>query len=307
MQVLLADLAEIDLCLLPTKIDVDIKLGTEDEAGIVPIPSNVKSSWRLTLTDIETEKDSEMMSFSLATWLLMQVSLLLEDKFKEQIESSFKKGLMDKVFIGQRYKKMYLESINEQDFKSVERKTKPNIKNDISFHPVIHHQMKWHGGPGPGYSKESSKEALENRYKRSFPLIQYTIKHLSKDPSFKRTVTLLRKDGWLDWHILLAVALTAVNCRARNELGPNAPSVKYQTRFLELMNQPETDDAESIPIVEFSEKRLRFQLYSSMLSTLKSLGFEIHQQTPDFNAISIFLGKRYNYWTDDIDHPNYGF
>jgi len=307
LQVLLADLAEIDLCLLPTKIDVDIELGTEDEAGIVPIPSNVKSSWRLTLTDIKTEKGSEMMVFSLATWLLMQVSLLLEDKFQEQIESSFKKGLMNKVFIGQRYKKMYLESINEQDFKSVERKIKPNIKNDISFHPVIHHQMKWHGGPGPGYSKKSSKEVIENRYKNSIPVIQYTIKHLYKDPSFKRTVTLLRKDGWLDWHILTAVALAAVNYRARNELGPNAPSVKYKTRFLELMNQPETDDAEFIPIVEFSKKRLRFQLYASMLSTLKSLGFEIHQQTPDLNAISIFLGKRYNYWTDDIDHPNYGF
>jgi len=307
LQILLADLADVDLYLIPTTIDVKIKLGTDDDVGIVAIPSNVKSSWRLTLTDTETEKASEMMSFSLATWLLMQVSLLSEDKFKKQIESSFKSGLMDKVFFGQRYKKLYRELINKEDFKSVERKTKPNFKKDISFYPVIHHQMKWHGGPGPGYSKESSKEAIKNRYERSILPIKYTIKHLSKDPNFKNTVLLLRKEGWLDWHILLAVALAAVNYRARNELGPNAPSEKYQTRFFELMNQPENEDSEPIPIVEFSKKRLHFQLHSSMLSTLKSLGFEIHQQTPDFNAISIFLGKRYNYWTDDIDHPNYGF
>ena len=107
--------------------------------------------------------------------------------------------------------------------------------------------------------------------------------------------------------ILLAVALATVNYRVRYELGPSASPEKYQDRFFELMNTPEKEDSEPIPFIEFSKKNLHIQLHNSMLSTLKSLDFEIHQPTPDFNAISVFLGNRYNYWTDDIDHSDYGF
>jgi hypothetical protein len=308
LQVLLADFADTDLCLLPTKIDGEIKLGTEDDVGIVVIPSNEKSRWRLTLAENDTKKSLEMLSFSFATWLLMQASLLPENKFKEHIETLFKKGLMDKVFFAQRYKSLYQELVNKKDFNSGKRRTIPHFINNIPFHPIfIHNQMNWHGTLGPGYSKESSKEAIKNRYERSILPIKYTIARFSKNPKFKRTVSILRQEGWLDWHILLAVALATVNYRVRNELGPNTLPEKYQNRFFELMNNPEKEDLEPIPFIEFSKKNLHFQLHNSMLSTLKSLGFEIHQPTPDFNAISVFLGKRYNYWTDDIDHLNYGF
>jgi hypothetical protein len=76
---------------------------------------------------------------------------------------------------------------------------------------------------------------------------------------------------------------------------------------MELMNQPEDENTEEIPISEFTEENFRIMLWTSMQSTLKNLGFELHQTTPDFAAISNFLGERYKYWTDDIDHPNYGF
>jgi len=48
LQIFLADLTEIDLFLIPTEVDVEIKLGTEHDVGIVHIPSNKKSSWSLT-------------------------------------------------------------------------------------------------------------------------------------------------------------------------------------------------------------------------------------------------------------------
>ena len=76
---------------------------------------------------------------------------------------------------------------------------------------------------------------------------------------------------------------------------------------MELANQPEDENADLVPISEFSVENLRLLLWTSMQSTLKNLGFELHQITPDFEAISDFLGERYKYWTDDIDHPHYGF
>jgi hypothetical protein len=41
-----------------------------------------------------------------------------------------------------------------------------------------------------------------------------------------------------------------------------------------------------------------------MLSTLKGLGLECHQLTPDFDGIEEFLRHRYNYWTDDLPHSD---
>ena len=82
---------------------------------------------------------------------------------------------------------------------------------------------------------------------------------------------------------------------------------QYQRRFADLMNLQEDSDADPIPLCEFAEEKLRFHLSGSMVSTLSGLGFVIQQQTPDFKAVSDFLGQRYNYWTDDIPHPDYGF
>ncbi|MDT7687885.1 MAG: hypothetical protein QOE46_644 [Acidobacteriota bacterium] len=41
-----------------------------------------------------------------------------------------------------------------------------------------------------------------------------------------------------------------------------------------------------------------------MLSTIKVLGLECHQMTPDFEAIEHFLRYRYNFWSDDIPHKD---
>ena len=75
---------------------------------------------------------------------------------------------------------------------------------------------------------------------------------------------------------------------------------------MEMLYQEEDPDLKAVPLTEFTKDKLRFHLHSSMISTLRNLGLESHQQTPDFNAISDFLGQRYNYWTDDIEHPDSG-
>jgi len=59
---------------------------------------------------------------------------------------------------------------------------------------------------------------------------------------------------------------------------------------------------------EFTAESLRRQLSFSMVTTLTKVhGLILPRSTPDFEAISDFLGERYRYWLDDIEHPNYGF
>ena len=70
------------------------------------------------------------------------------------------------------------------------------------------------------------------------------------------------------------------------------------------MNEPEKKTDSPIPITEFTDEKLRFNQKSGMILTLKVLGLECHQSTPDFKGIDHFLRYRYNYWTDDIEHTD---
>ena len=307
LQVLLADLANTDLCLLPTTVDVEIRFGSESDVGIQPIPSNERSKWLLTLTDTEKREDSDAITLELAATPLAYASLLPNEQFFSRLEFAFREGLSNKIFFGQGYRTVFGEFVGREKFESSHRISKVQPEANRPFQPVLHQQLSWYGGPGPGYSKEAAKAVLKNRYERSVIPIQHTLKRLSKNSSFKETVRNLRNDGWLDWHILNAVSMAALNYRANKELGLHASPEEYRQRVIELMDQPENENAEPVPLSEFSEQNLRFHLSATMGSTLMNLGFKIHQMTPDFEAISKFLGERYNYWTDDIDHPDYGF
>jgi hypothetical protein len=69
------------------------------------------------------------------------------------------------------------------------------------------------------------------------------------------------------------------------------------------MKTTEREDDPPVPAAEFSEEALRLQL-NTIMSTLKVLGFECRQRTPDFPAIARFLGERFTYWRDDIPHDD---
>ena len=43
-------------------------------------------------------------------------------------------------------------------------------------------------------------------------------------------------------------------------------------------------------------------LYICNSCSLEKLELDIHDKVPDFSAIRHFLGVRYRYWEDDIEH-----
>ena len=148
---------------------------------------------------------------------------------------------------------------------------------------------------------------MKNRYEIAPKPIRFTLLNLLTNSEFRKTVSELKADGWLDWHILTTAALATVNYRVNKQRHPSQGMAEYQRLFMDTLNQEEDVTLDPVPLSLFSKEKLKFHLSSSMGSTLKGMGFEIHQPTPDFNAISDFLSRRYNYWTDDIEHPDFGF
>jgi hypothetical protein len=119
-------------------------------------------------------------------------------------------------------------------------------------------------------------------------------------------VQILKNDGWRDWHILMAIASAASNYRyeqLHQKLGNGAEDFQtMQQTMFRIINQPESDKATPIPVEIFSEENLRINLSLSQFSTLRGLGLEAKQNTPDFEAVNHFLKIRYHYWDDDIAH-----
>ena len=305
VQILLADIADTDWFLLRTTVEVEILFGGDNE--LHQIPSNELGQWRLTLISNQTNEDSDTIALQLATTLLEHASLLPTKQYMRKIEAAFQEGLSHKIFFGQRYRAVYREFITKERFESSNRLDFRTPESKRPFKPILHNQLSWYGNLGPSYSENVAREALKNRYENSVRPIQHTLKWLINQQSFIDAVNFLRADGWLDWHILNATSLIVLNYRVNKENSMHANREKFQKRFLEFMNQPEKENVEPVPISEFSVENFRLMLWTSMQSTLVNLGFELHQTTPDFEAIGDFLGERYKYWTDDIDHPDYGF
>lgn len=307
LQILLADLAGIDLCLLKTNVDINIRKEKISDIKVEPIPSNIGRKWRVAFPSNRTEgklslKDLQIKVLAIATTILTEISALPLAKFNKILEMRFREGISMKVFVAKPYEVLYPEFITKEIFDSSGRSKKrvPELRRE--FRIKENETLSWVNGPGPGYSKKKAESFLKNRYSRSLIPIRYTLKRLLKHAEFASTIKRLRQDGWLDWHLLASICNAAITYRARQCL-PACTSLKAEKElYFKIMNEPERKDSPPIPIQEFTEDKLRLALKFSMISTIRILDLELRQRTPDFEAIEHFLRHRYNYWTDDIDH-----
>lgn len=305
LQIYLAEVAQVDLCLLKTTIEIQIELGTSQE--VEEIPSNEKRIWKVTLPQTETLtlealRKRNIEIFSISIHILLEASLLPQDKYLEIMENLFKKGLSSRIFVAQPYENLYSEFIREEDFNKFDRTLEENSFSDIVVELFEHEELKWNDDLGLTYSWEEAEQHLKNRYSNGSAQFQLAVELLKDSVNFKQIIEQLHEDGWLDWQIMSAITHVAMNYQSNLR-------AKYVTdrRELEKIWQEVFSGKVkwvTVPMEEFDKDKLLFCLRVSMLSTLKLLGLECHQLTPNLKAIDDFLRYRYNYWTDDVPHED---
>ncbi len=308
-QILLADLADIDLCLMKTEVNVFIKSDEISSPTIKPRVSNSIRYWEVTLprntsNSMITCENLEHYIVSFASHILFEVSLLPEAKFHDVIESSFKTGLSTKVFVGQPYEFLYRYFVDENHFDEILLSRLQIPQSPRQFRLKYNEKLPWFHDPIPGYSKEIAKEYLRSRYSNVIPPIEFTLKRLMTNQQFISTLNKLRSEGWLDWHILAAICTITVNYRVNSQIKPCMDVVEINKLFKYYLFKPESESDSKVPISEFTEENIQMSFKGNMLSTMKLLGLECHQMTPDFDGIEHFLRHRCNYWDDDIEHDN---
>ena len=110
----------------------------------------------------------------------------------------------------------------------------------------------------------------------------------------------LRSECWKDWHILLAIANLRTNYIYGYQ-GKQPPGKDFKKEFMQKFYQSELEDDPVVPSQEFTVEKLKMSLQMARITTLNNMGFQVRQQTPNFEGIDALL-RRFNYWTDDIEH-----
>lgn len=309
LQILLADLATVELCLPKTEVWINISAEDLSDTRVEPIPSNTGGRWKVILPTLSKQNDKDKLEhlqitvFSVVSSILANESLLSSSRFYAVLEDCFKNGISMKVFVAKPYEILLKEFVGKDIFESFSRAKKSVPEANREFVVKGNEELEWRGGPGPGYSKKQADEYLANRYSRLMVPIEHTLRRLREDIGFRMVVERLRADGWLDWHILHAIFSIVVNYRVSRH--PEACNLDiYNRLFQETMNAPETESSPPVPLGEFTEEALRQHQKLNMVASLKTWGLESHKSTPDLDAIEHFLRSRYNYWTDDIDHSD---
>ena len=304
LQILLEDLRGSELSLLPADVFMNVDL----HDGNLEI-NDVSDNHRISVVVLLPRKPSpqsrkgeaSVLVHAIAASVLQMVSAMPRERFMELYGQRVSSGLIDKLSPYAEYDRLFREFYSEQDFaehyqysRSISvilplaaARTDPGLSGPVGLHPA--------------YSKRESERAIRRRYRVVGGQLKYTLPRLETEASFRAAVGELRRQGWKDWHILQAMASERlnflINVTLPRSLGIDA--LKKATQRIFGRDEESSDPAP--PLELFTVARLKRALIMTQLSTLKALGFECPQRTPNFEGVDRFL-QRFNYWIDDVEH-----
>jgi len=322
LQVFLSDLAGYDLCLLRTTLNISLCLADDAERGQLRDdsykgfgvrfdPSNAERFAVVNLPPYRDFRDGALSrqdllvgALSVASQLLAEVSMLPRSRFAQVLDDRFAQGLQSKLLIAAPYGRCSREFVGREVFDDSARAAHTPLTPPKAFECRLLDKLPWFDGLGPGYQPEEVKAHLHHRYEAFACPIGRTLARLRQEPRFQATLARLRASGWKDWHILSALFHVTMNYRLnqRRIVLPN--QLAEMAADQRLLTEPEAEDAVQAPLEEYDEEKLRQHVRMYMGAFTKTFGLEIHQLTPDLPAIEDFLARRYNFWSDDVDHDD---
>jgi hypothetical protein len=307
-QIVLAELAGDDLCLLP--VEVEIQVVTEDVSSDDRVVRDHKASnfsFRVALAPRGRPIDEEdHFSETLTTLVLVlsAISALPDHECMGRVAAAFERGLGHKIALGRPFEELAdLVSESRYDLE-LRRSTSPPL-TDGAPAPSEHVELTWQDGLGPTYSEERARDALRTRYNELPKHSAYTLRRLRGDERFKATLAVLRQRHWLDWHVLTAITNIVANARLERE-GLNTVAALRNPdavqRINELMWQPEREDDPQLPGERFDAPAMESARLGALPAYARAWGLHLAGSIRNSKPLDRFLAVRYRYWDDDVDH-----
>jgi hypothetical protein len=307
-QIALADLAAEDLLLIPGPIDIDVvSSNTAVEPGAVFIESERGSAAhtvRLTMTGILDLDANQLEVSSAVLQTIATQSLLARSDFTAVMDRTFERGLPQMLTCVRPYDE--LVDVHEEEFFEELRGLEGTfVAPDIT--PTAYNAPGFDRSPtgsAASYDTSAAHESIRHCYANLLPPVRFTVGRLARDATFMAMVELLRSTGWKDWHLLTAVANIVVNARGV-ACGIDMTTRITQAdimRFQELMNTAETPRDPEIPSPCFSLEAMWFHLANASRLRAQAWGLEVRVASLDPQAFLGLLGKRFDFWADDVEH-----
>ena len=311
-QVMLAELAREDLCIVPTRITVLIQKSrhaTQDLGETVEaLPSNDGRLWKVRLAPAATPGSAEPDKvnrelLAVLTRILLEVSLLPQSEFMAIMRRAFQRGLGHKLSPARPYDELVAAAVSDEHYSETGRGRLSAPWDCLAGPYTAHGDLRWQEGPGPAFSSDKAEEMLRNRYRTCASTLRKTVPVLRGSAQFIGTVKALRAAGWLDWHILTAILNIVLNYRyswtAHDLRQPDGRAEILRAAF-----EPEHDSSRLAPAELFTPHAMQRARQLGMLALVQRWGLECRQETPDFAAVERLLAARYGYWDDDVAHDD---
>jgi hypothetical protein len=303
-QIVAVELARADLGLMPTRVEIRLQLTTDPKLG-----GRVETEWsndgRLWVATVYPNAPAgsnsgiSAQALGITAAAIVEIALAPGEIF-DFIQDAFERGLVDKLAPGIDYVAA-AKVVSKDVFESSTRQSGMPLACSKSPSPPEHQELLPPTSPLGEFPASTAMEMIGNRYRRTRELIPYSLAELQADRRFPDVVARMRERGWKDWHILTAIASISINLRLQ-QMGAATDPVAAEAASKIIATRPEEPSSPRVTLEMLTPEALEFVLRPSMLVTLRHLGLELRQEMPDFPAISRFLGQRYGYWTDDIEH-----
>lgn len=311
LQIVLSDLEDQELLVLPTHVDIAVNA----QRGGTRLPtvttssrsSNASRSWAVSLRVPDKMPHASMQEWETqivgsVLHMLRETTLLPSQQFDALLDRLMRRNMPGKVSVALPYHVLYGEMLLDHQFLGRLRGADVRALRLRPLPRLSIRELAWRDTPGPGYDAAAAADRIERRYTKALIPCKLTLARLRFEGEFIAAVETLRNDGWKDWHILMAVAAIVVTTRAQDALQAASDMSAVRQVMAGAMERPESPDERPIPATTFSESRLRTQMHLNMMNEIHGLGLELHQKVPDFEGLRRFFAARYRYLDDDCPH-----
>ena len=307
LQIALADLAQRDLCLLPTSVSIQVEIQEIRRARFEMLPGNNASGMKVTLPKVSAVSRAELEEMQqdvsgIALVVLTQCSCLSDKDLFRRLDSAFHDGLTSKVFIVRPYSELFAQFVDPAEYDT--RRAAALGPPDASAYVIRSApELAWLDTPGPGYTPKKAQIAIRSRYERGARPIATTLASLRGDPRFQEWVAQHRAEGRKDWWILLVLMNTILNFRARLAVRPN--DVRGLQQYMsKALHEEEPANAVEFPVEILFNEDAKMSAGTFTVTTATGWNLTVRSRTPDIKAIDKLLSTRYGQATDDVEHDD---
>jgi hypothetical protein len=308
LQIVQADLAMLDLMIIPSDVCIHVSLGNVATPVIRPVSSNDESSWYVIMpaTPPSGEIDVTAYAVAIALEILKGVSALPLGDLERIVRDRFQGGLADRTLSVRPARE--LANFTPLD---VELREKLSDADLPAFDPPIvpseSREMVWKTGPGLNYTPERAKDALQRRYENFLRSVKLTLPKLLADERCRAIIGELRQEGLLDWQILSIISSIVISFQDEAQYGKprGAADLKeIDARRRARAQREERPDDPKYELADFTANNVREYKAFHTVVVMQGWGLENRRRTPDLLAIKKLLDERYANAKDDIEHDD---